>query len=195
MYVEILSCDLSKNIGSRFKQLNLLCKAWVSTSGRPFCTLWITLLLRVQTFSDRRFSEALHSKRRKFIQPPLCDRWSPLHGKIERVKQWVINIKDGTLPNLVNCIIDPLNHVLMRGVNFVREEIILDLSEHQDDLLSRCSEKITVIDGFDLLLCCCEQFHFKENRHVLVWNGLARAISDLLNYQPLVVCGVHWNCP
>ena len=114
-----------------------------------------------------------------------------MHGKIERVKQWVVNVKDGTLPNLVNGIIDTLNHVLVRGVNFAREEIILDLSEHLDDLLSRSSEKITVIEGLDLMLGCREQFHFKENGHVVVRNRLALAISDLLNYQPLVVSSVH----
>ena len=180
-YVKFLFLNVKENICSWFELLNLWVQAWISASGLSFCTLWITLPLRVQTFSDWRFSEALHSKRRKFIQPPLCDRWPPLHGKIERVEQRVINVKDGTLSNLVNCIIDPLNHVLMRVIDFACEEIILDLSEHLNDLLSRSPEEITVIDGFDLLLRCREQFHFKENCHFLVWNELALAISDILN--------------
>ena len=39
MYVEILSRNLSKNIGSQFEMLNLLREAWVSASSRPLCTL------------------------------------------------------------------------------------------------------------------------------------------------------------
>ena len=65
-----------------------------------------------------------------------------MHGEIKRVQQRIVNIENGSLTNLVDGIVDPLDHLLRLLIMVIGEEGILDLSQKRNDFLCWSLEEI-----------------------------------------------------
>ena len=197
MHVEFNLIDIYKSILIEMYLLYYWWKAWILAAHRYHFRWrsWITLLLLIQTFTDRRFSKTFHSKLRKLVQPSLCDGGSTLHRQIERVKERIVNIKNGSLSNLVNCIVYSLDHILLlRLFNFKCQEWILDLFEHSDDLLSRGLEQMSIVECLNLLLSRHSQLIFEQLSHVPVTYVFLGTLPYLDTDHRLVVSCIHRNC-
>ena len=115
-----------------------------------------------------------------------------MHRQIERVKERIVNIKNGSLTNLVNCIVYSLDHIFLRSVfNFKCQECILDLFEHSDDLLSWGLEQMSIIECLNLLLSRHGQFVFEQLSHVPVTYVFLGTLPYLDTDHRLVVSCIH----
>lgn len=78
----------------------------------------------------------------EFVEPPLCQRCSALQRQVERVEERVVDVKDGSLADFVNCVVYAFDDL---GLLVTCEVLVLDLSQERDNFLRRRLQQVCVV--------------------------------------------------
>ena len=125
---------------------------------------------------------------RELVEPAFGQGGSPLQRQVERVKQRVVNVKDGALADFLDRVVDSLDELRLRVRCLV---LVLNFPQQRNDFLGRRLQQVCVIHGaqfkrgrFDELLLE-EDLEFGERQLVVGPSDfLLKSVLELVDVDP-----------